>query len=310
MTRSDADLASLSLPSLSIVVPAYNAQATLAETLDALANQTYQNWECVIVNDGSVDDTQSIAASFAQRDRRFRLVSQENRGSGGAYNTGVRAALHEFVCICSADDILLPEHLEGIAHAIIEHPDYDIFSTNGFFWMEDGSRKLLYSGTQAQHVYSWPLARVISVCFFSVGATYRKNWFDIVGGYREDVFGEDWDFWLRIMAQGARHLYTPQRTALHRVSDFQKSADLSRAYLSDIRILNDLVTAYELKPDDIEAVRASIVRREELIAQVENAKERGRDPAPSRLKVFIRSVMDAVIGTDRSERILQARSRK
>jgi len=79
-------------PRFSVTIPAYNAQATLAQTVESVQAQTFPDWEVVIVNDGSTDETRSVAERFAQEDARVRVVSQENRGSGGAYNTAVRSA--------------------------------------------------------------------------------------------------------------------------------------------------------------------------------------------------------------------------
>jgi glycosyltransferase involved in cell wall biosynthesis len=92
-------------------MPAYQAASTLAETLDAIMAQSFSDWECVVVDDGSTDDTLLTATAYEQRDPRFRVICQGNRGTAGAYNAGVSSAVGDFVVICSADDILLPEHL-------------------------------------------------------------------------------------------------------------------------------------------------------------------------------------------------------
>ena len=103
------------MPRFSVVVPAYNAESTLAETLDAIIAQTFADWECVVVDDGSTDGTLSLATGYAEKDSRVRVLHQGNQGSAGAYNTGVRAASGQFVVMCSADDILLPEHLSEMS---------------------------------------------------------------------------------------------------------------------------------------------------------------------------------------------------
>lgn len=75
---------------VSIIVPCFNQAHFLPETLDSLLNQTYQNWECIIVDDGSTDDTKKIAEEYEKRDDRFRYIYQENKGLPGARNTGDR----------------------------------------------------------------------------------------------------------------------------------------------------------------------------------------------------------------------------
>src|SRR5258708_1668380 len=104
-------MAGADAPRFSVVVPAYGAAMTLPETLDAILSQTFTDWECVVVDDGSTDETLRIANEFAARDRRIRAIHQENKGTAGAYNTGVGAARGQLIVICSADDVLLPEHL-------------------------------------------------------------------------------------------------------------------------------------------------------------------------------------------------------
>lgn len=254
------------MPRFSIVVPAYNAEATLVETLDAVLAQTCADWECIVVDDGSADTTHAVAGSFVARDCRFRVISQENRGSAGAYNTGVRAAAGDWVVLCSADDILLPHHLATMSEFTDAHPGYDIYSSNGYYLRPDGSREVVYFDGELGDALS--LADVIRNCFYSVGAVYRRSLYEKTGGYREDVFGEDYDFWLRAMADGACHRYLAQALSLHRVSATQKSANVEAAFRSDIRLLTDLQESFDLSPDERAAVCEAVEVRERRIDQM------------------------------------------
>ncbi len=252
----------------SVVVPAYNSASTLAETLDAILVQTFGDWECVVVDDGSTDDTLRIAAAYSRDDPRIRVVHQENRGTAGAYNAGVSSATGDFIALCSADDILLPEHLSRMSAFIDREDGYDIYSSNGYFWRPADYRELCYGPGQGETIHSLELRDVIHRCFFSVGAVYKRYLFSAVGGYRLDVYGEDYDFWLRAMASGARHRYLPEPLSLHRVSPTQKSARLETVYRSDIRLVSDLRRDFQLSPADSRAVDESIQERERLIAQL------------------------------------------
>ena len=111
----------------SIIVPAFNVSATLAETLNSLLKQTYPTFEVIVVDDGSTDDTAQIAAQFA-RDRRVRVIRQANRGLAGARNTGVAAARGDVIGFCDSDDLWLPQklalhvaHLEANPHVGISY---------------------------------------------------------------------------------------------------------------------------------------------------------------------------------------------
>jgi glycosyltransferase involved in cell wall biosynthesis len=242
----------------SVVVPAYNAASTLRETLDAVLAQSVPDWELVVVDDGSTDSTLAIAREYESRDRRVVVLTQENRGSAGAYNTGVAAASGDFVTICSADDLLLPNHLSSMDSLIAASPGYGIYSSNGYYLNEDGSRTLVYDTDEWACERSLDLAAVIDICFFSVGATYRRELFDLNGGYRTDIYGEDYDFWLRSMARGATHRYTPAPLAVHRLTSSQKSAAVVRLYESNVRVLTDLIESELLTDEEARHARDSI----------------------------------------------------
>jgi len=256
----------------SIVVPAYNAADTLPQTLDAILAQRFDEWECVVVDDGSTDATLNIARGYAAKDPRVRAVTQHNQGTAGAYNTGVSAAVGDFVVLCSADDLLLPDHLAEVSRFIEGRDSCDICSTNGYFLRSDGSTELVYGPAGVQDSQS--LIQVIRGCFYGVGAAYRREIFDLVGGYRVGIYGEDYDFWLRAMAVGARHRYLHTPLSMHRLSRTQKSSDSDATLRSDIRILRDLEASGLLSRHERNAVHDSVCGRLALIARL--------DPSPVR----------------------------
>jgi len=248
----------------SVVVPAFNASDTITETLDALVSQTLRDWECIVVDDGSTDDTLALAKKYEAADQRFQVISQENRGTGGAYNAGVRAARADWITICSADDVLLPPHLEAMSEAVERFPGYDIYSCNGYFWHPDDSRVLVYSEEDMREPRSWSLEETLAKCFYSVGACYRRSLFGALGGYLEDAYGEDYDFWLRALASGAKHLYVPEALTLHRKSGAQKSANLRKAYEGDIRSIHKLLESGALSVRQEKAARDAIRHRKRM----------------------------------------------
>lgn len=95
---------------ISVIVPAYNVEGFIREALASVAAQSYADWECIVIDDGSTDGTLAVAEEFAAADPRFRLISHENRGPG-ARNTGLDNARGEWICFLDADDMLLPHAL-------------------------------------------------------------------------------------------------------------------------------------------------------------------------------------------------------
>jgi len=262
-------------PRFSVVIPAFDAHLTLGNTLSAVLAETSADWECIVVDDGSTDDTLSIARDFERRDPRFRVIHQANGGTASAYNTAIAAARGEFVTICSADDVLLPEHLSRFSAFIDANPGYDIYSSNGWYWRPSEGRDLVDYDERSRGAHSKSLADVIRLCFYSVGATYRRELFDRAGGYRSEAFGEDYDFWLRAMALGAKHRYLPAPLSLFRVSAGQKSAELERGHRSNIRIVSELRDNFVLSPEERRAVEEKIAEENLRIVELQGGLVHG-----------------------------------
>jgi GT2 family glycosyltransferase len=106
---------------------------------------------------------------------------------------------------------------------------------------------------------------LIEKCFFSVGAAYRRSLFAEIGGYDEQAYGEDYDFWLRAMADGARHLYLPAPTAIHRLSATQKSASYLCSMSSDIRSIRAVLRSGKLTSGQRAVARRAIRDRKRVI---------------------------------------------
>lgn len=247
-------------PRFSITIPAYNAAATLGETIDSVLSQSFKDWEIVIVDDGSTDDTRALAERCASRDSRIRVVHQENRGSGGAYNTAVRNARSDLLVMLSADDLLLPEHLSQFDRFVREHSDAAIFTATGYYEYEDGTREpsVLHEAWADSSTCS--IHDLLNACFFGTGAVYRREAFDAIGGFREDIYAEDYGFWLGVMVRGFRHRFLNQRLAVHRRNVTQKSADVVRVRQADVRAIQDAIDTGLLSPEQL-SVAMKVIRR-------------------------------------------------
>jgi glycosyltransferase involved in cell wall biosynthesis len=113
-------------PRISIVIPSYNRQDYLAQTLDSVLAQTYSDWELVIYDDGSRDDTVAIADRYSANDRRIKVLQGLNRGVAIARNKGLAATnpASEFVIFCDSDDVWEPDTLETLSGILDQHPEY------------------------------------------------------------------------------------------------------------------------------------------------------------------------------------------
>jgi glycosyltransferase involved in cell wall biosynthesis len=180
------------MPYATIVVPAFNVSATLAETMDALLAQTFTDFEIVVVNDGSSDETVQVASDYLN-DTRVRLVSQRNRGLAGARNTGIADARGEVIGFCDADDIWEPSKLEAHVNHLNVAPEVGI-SFSGSALIDDNGRSMKRSQSprlteiNAHHVFKRnPIGN-------GSAPVIRKAVFDAIAYRPEFENGRDWYF--------------------------------------------------------------------------------------------------------------------
>ena len=112
----------------SIIVPAYNIEGYLPECLDSILGQSFADWECIVVDDGSTDTTGVIADKYAARDLRFNVIHQQNQGVSAARNHALNVAKGEWLSFVDGDDFIHPDYLHISSLAIKEHPDTDLIT--------------------------------------------------------------------------------------------------------------------------------------------------------------------------------------
>lgn len=220
-------------PIIGIVIPTYEASDYLRITLESIRLQTIQNWECVIVDDGSQDNSHAIAQEFADCDSRFRAVRQLNGGASMARNTGadLLSESDEFVTFMDADDVYLPHALETLLQELKAHPD--AIAVHGLAEYIDAEGKLFDLGARPRemrdlyHIKNGRLRKVApdEITTFAkiirgsplfppgVFLTRRAD-FDRTGGFDTSITGgEDWDLLVRLSRYG--HFIPVNQVLLH-----------------------------------------------------------------------------------------------
>ena len=185
------------MPKVSIIIPCYNQAEFLPETLDSVLAQTYQDWECIIINDGSLDNTEEIARNYCSRDKRFVYIFQENQGVIAARNNAISHSLGEFILPLDGDDIIAPEYVKEAVRIIDRDSNVKIvYSKVEFFGDKIGPLNL--------PEYS-PSMLLRKNCFTN-SSMYRREDFDRIGGYNPNMKDglEDWDFWISILEKGGK----------------------------------------------------------------------------------------------------------
>ena len=204
---------------VSVIVPSYNYGQFITHTLESLCDQSYSKWECVVVDDGSTDNTAEVVGRFVKRDNRFRFLQQENRRQAAARNNGLAHTRGEYLQFLDADDLIESRKLEQQVQFLQRNSATDIVYGDTRFFPTDRPHELLYSmygenkpwipglsGSGQQMVTPLTHRNIVMV-----GSTLtRKSLLDRVGGFDETLPPlEDWDLWLRCAIAGARFDYQP-----------------------------------------------------------------------------------------------------
>jgi glycosyltransferase involved in cell wall biosynthesis len=253
-------------PRFSIVMPAYNAAATLDASIGSVLALDCDDWELVITDDGSTDDTRAICDRYAAADPRVTVATQPNGGAGAAIGAAIERARGDFIVQMGADDELLPEYCSVTSALIDAHPDHDIYASNAYRLFPDGRREIFHAAPRFERELELTVDDLLDEPCIFVTAAFRREWFERVGGFRPDHYNEDYDFWLRIVMAGARHIYTPVPTSLYRVMPGQKTEDAVRSRLDDIAILRDAVASGQLTAEQVAHAERTIALLERNVA--------------------------------------------
>ncbi len=131
-------------PLVCVIMPAYNAEKYIAESISSVVHQSYQNWELIVINDGSTDQTLQIVEEFLQKDKRIRLANHEtNKGLILARNKGLECAKGKYIANLDSDDIAMPSRLEKQVQFLEEHKSYVLLGTACEIINSNGERQQL-----------------------------------------------------------------------------------------------------------------------------------------------------------------------
>ncbi len=215
---------------VSIIVPCYNQAKYLEESLQSVLDQKYTNWECIIVNDGSPDNTEQVAKKWCEIDKRFQYLKKENGGLSSARNAGIKICNGEFILPLDADDIIHESFVSRLLPELNSNDSIDIVSCYSKFFFkkkENTVHELKPAGTTF-HALLFENSLIATSLF-------RKKCWEEVGGYDEKMKKgfEDWEFWIALTKKGRgfkiveEFLFYYRRTDESMLSDTLKNHRIS-----------------------------------------------------------------------------------
>lgn len=215
-------------PEISVIVPCYNYGRFLREALSSVAAQSFSNWECIIIDNGSTDNTKEVSDEFMAGDKRFKYIRTEQSGVSAARNNGVKASNGNYILPLDADDKIHPFYLEKAYQVITSKPEIKVVYCDAE----------LFGAAKGK----WPLPpysikhMLIENCIFCT-ALFRKSDFENCSGYSEEMKKgfEDWDFWLRILKSDADVYKIPEVLFYYRIRHESRNNSLSDADQLELR---------------------------------------------------------------------------
>jgi len=241
-------------PLVSVIVPMYNAERHIAQTLDSLLKQTYSHWECIIVDDGSTDSSPRLAQDFCARDTRFRYYRVQhdarfkryklnNAGPSGARNDGYDISRGDFIQYLDSDDVLLPQRFEILLNAygitkervvlysdLLVGKDADIYETTPFHTKTTLGKDIDYTAIYTN--FYTDILFIPGCVMFPRDSLHNIRWDESLGN------SEDWEYYLQVSKHN-RYVFrnVPLALFIYRDTKQSRSTNLANVYKANYSIL-------------------------------------------------------------------------
>jgi glycosyltransferase involved in cell wall biosynthesis len=258
------------MPSVSVIIPTYNRCDFVRDAIASVLAQTFQDFELIVVDDGSTDGTEEVVREFP----RTRYFSQENRGVSAARNAGVAASHGELIAFLDSDDLWQPQKLATQVAFFAAQSEAHICQTEEV-WLRNGVR------VNPRNKHKKPsgdiFAASLQLCLVSPSAVMmRRELFDHMGGFDEELPAcEDYDLWLRISAREPVHLIEDALVIKRGGHADQLSHRFWGVDRFRVAALSKLLDAGVLTPTQRQQAEAMLVEKCRILAQ--GARKRGKD---------------------------------
>lgn len=240
----------LARPKVTVIIPTFNRARYLATAIQSVLDQTFSDYELIVVDDGSTDGTEAVLAGF--RDPRLRVLCQENRGISAAMNAGLQAAQGEYIARLDSDDVWFPNLLASETMVLDSCPDRGVVYARAQAMSANGTSREHYLGLPLRYPNDALLSLLWGDCTCNITALARRSCFASAGLYDETFrTHEDWDMWLRI-ARNHHFMFLNSTLGRFREHDDGITSPSSPTFVehieSRVKVLDKLYTSPQLPP--------------------------------------------------------------
>lgn len=252
------------VPFFSVIIPVYNGEKFIYEAIQSVLQQSFTNWELIIIDDGSTDNTAGLVNGFCSSDQRIKLIQQSNKQQAAARNVGIKLSRGKWIAFLDADDVWLPAKLDRQYQCIEDNSALDVVFSDGY---------TKYQNKKIQYYYHYEVARgyfqgkdLYRTMLFgnyipNLSVVVKSSMIQQIGMQDEQLPGvEDHDYWLKLCRAGANFFGMKERLFIYRVHKDNFSADEAKMkYRSLVARMNNFDRKL-LNEEEIERFRQFFVQ--------------------------------------------------
>jgi glycosyltransferase involved in cell wall biosynthesis len=285
-------------PIVSVIVTCFNQESFILEALESINNQSFRNWECIIIDDGSSDKSAVVCQSWIAKDSRFKYIYQHNSGVSAARNLGFKHAQGKYIQFLDGDDFLLPDKLKIQIGLMEDHDDIGVSYTNHFHFWDNTKQfasydfELLSENPLDQFLYKHDDGVSLPIH----AALIRKDiWekdetpfpFDFPYRY------EDWVFWVKICLKKVKFYFLNERLAAYRMHDENFVRDHLSVALNAINAtlyISNLISSHSKQSFTEKKITQILLKYEKAFTSKENKKSSIKNRIVQKFKKKISSL--------------------
>ncbi len=237
------------MPTISVIIPVYNGEKTIVNTLKSVLKQTFTDLELIVIDDGSQDSTLAVIDEI--RDSRLKVFSFPNAGVSASRNRGLSKAKGEFISFLDADDLWTPDKLEAQLRALQENPQAAV-AYSWSDWIDESGQFLRPGGHISVNGNAYPKLLLRDFVESGSNPLIRRQALTEVGGFDPSVTpAEDWDMWLRLAAR-YEFVAVASPHILYRVSPNSASFDIWKMEAASLQVIE---RAFAQAPESLQPLK-------------------------------------------------------
>lgn len=239
---------------VSIIIPCYNYAQFLPETLNCILNQTFNDWECIVIDDGSVDNSAEVVKQYTIKDSRIKYIYQKNQGLSASRNTGIKHSLGKYIQLLDADDLIENEKLKEHVEFLENNESVKLVYGPIKHFTKENNKKGIFTWRDIPEIsgkYIDVLPHLVKDNVFLVSAPlFYKSIVQEIGEFDIRLKSlEDWDFWFRFILNDAvfHYLNADETATLIRSHDVNMSSNHKRMWEAKRMVRLKLKTYLSIK---------------------------------------------------------------